>query len=221
MNKRILVMPAYNAGKTLMDTYNAIPGQCVDEIILVDDGSKDGTPEIANGLDIHVITHSRNAGYGANQKTCYTEALKRGAGIVVMLHPDGQHDPELLPKLIAAMENGSADMVLASRFLEKGGALKGGMPLYKFIANRILTKLENMALGTRLSEFHTGYRAYSRRLLETTPFMGFSDDFIFDQQIIFHSVLNGSRIHEIPAGTKYFKDSSSINIQKGTDQERY
>lgn len=215
MDKCIVVMPAYNAGKTLADTYKAIPMHCVDEIILVDDGSHDNTVEIAKGLGIRVITHTKNTGYGANQKTCYTEALNCGADIVIMLHPDGQHDPSLVPELIAAVQSGKGDMVLASRFLKRGGALKGGMPHYKFIANRMLTKIENIALGTSLAEFHSGYRAYSRRLLEILPFMEYSNDFIFDQQMIFNAVRCGARIHEIPTTTRYFEDSSSIDFWSG------
>lgn len=214
MGKRIIVMPAYNAAQTLVWTYAAIPRDQVDEVILVDDGSADNTVEVAHRLGLNVIVHPHNAGYGANQKTCYMEALRLGADVVVMLHPDGQYDPVLIPDLIAAVETGKGDMVLASRFLEKGGPLRGGMPLYKFMANRFLTGVENLVLGTRLSEMHTGYRAYNRRFLETVPFLRNSNDFVFDTQIIFQAVAFGFQIGEIPVTTKYFEGASSISFRR-------
>lgn len=212
--KRIVVMPAYNAGQTLLYTYSLIPHDAVDEIILVDDGSADATIEIARKLDLSLIVHPHNAGYGANQKTCYMEALRMGADIVIMLHPDGQYDPAIIPQMIQAIENGDGDFILASRFLEKGGALKGGMPFYKFLSNRFLTTVENMALNLHLSEYHSGYRAYSRKVLETVPFLRNSNDFVFDTQMIFQAANFGFKIHEVPVSTKYFEGASSISLRR-------
>ena len=213
MSKRIITMPAYNAAQTLVWTYAAIPKDEVSEIILVDDGSADDTVEIARRLGLDVIVHPHNAGYGANQKTGYMEALRHGADVIVMLHPDGQYDPSIIPDMITAIESG-ADLVLGSRFLEKGGALGGGMPLYKFLANRFLTAVENLALGLHLSEFHTGYRAYSRRLLETVPFLRNSNDFVFDTQVIFQAAHFGFNITEVPVETRYFDEASSISLRR-------
>jgi glycosyltransferase involved in cell wall biosynthesis len=212
--KCVVVMPAYNAEQTVLYTCSLIPNDCVDEIILVDDGSIDATVKVARSLDLKLIVHPNNAGYGANQKTCYTEALKRGADIVIMLHPDGQYDPLVIPQMIEAIKQGKGDLILASRFLHRKGPLKGGMPLYKYISNRFLTTLENIVLGLRLSEYHTGYRAYSRRLLETIPFLNNSNDFVFDQQFIFQTAHFGFKIHEIPVETKYFDAASSINFKR-------
>lgn len=213
-SKSVVVMPAYNAAQTLLYTYSLIPKDCVDEIILVDDGSADATIRIARGLDLRLIVHPHNAGYGANQKTCYMEALRIGADVVVMLHPDGQYDPAVVPQLIDAVRDGKGDMILASRFLDRDGPLQGGMPVYKFIANRCLTAMENLILGLKLSEYHTGYRAYSRRLLETVPFLRNSNDFVFDQQMIFQAVHFGLKIHELPVATKYFEGASSISFKR-------
>lgn len=207
-------MPAYNAAQTLLYTYSLIPKECVDEIILVDDGSADATIKIAESLDLRLIVHPHNAGYGANQKSCYMEALRIGADVVVMLHPDGQYDPLIVPQLLDAVRDGTGDMILASRFLVRGGPLQGGMPIYKFLANRSLTMVENMVSGLRLSEYHSGYRAYSRRLLETIPFLRNSNDFVFDQQMIFQAVHFGFRIHELPVETKYFEGASSISFKR-------
>ncbi len=212
MSKCIVVMPAYNAGQTLVWTYAAIPKDQIDEVILVDDGSADETVDVAHRLGLTVIVHPHNAGYGANQKTCYMEALRRGADVVVMLHPDGQYDPQVIPDMIAAIEEGRGDMVLASRFLDVRGPWKGGMPLYKIVANRFLSAVENLVLGTRLSEFHTGYRAYNRRLLETVPFLRNSNDFVFDTQMIFQAVAFGFKIAEVPVSTRYFEEASSISF---------
>jgi glycosyltransferase involved in cell wall biosynthesis len=214
MPKSVVVMPAYNAAQTLLYTYSLIPKDCVDEIILVDDGSADATIKIAESLDLRLIVHPHNAGYGANQKTCYLEALRIGADIVVMLHPDGQYDPLVVPQLIDAVQRGAGELVLASRFLNPGGPLQGGMPIYKYIFNRFLTGVENMALGLRLSEYHTGYRAYSRRLLKTIPFLRNSNDFVFDQQIIFQAAHFGFKICELPVTTKYFEGASSISFKR-------
>lgn len=207
----VVVMPAYNAARTLRITYQAIPMKRVDRIILVDDGSTDETIAIARELDLAVFVHTRNFGYGANQKTCYTEALKDGAEIIVMLHPDYQYDPTLLPELIEPIEADEADIVLGSRFMG-GSALKQGMPWWKYISNRFLTSLENRVLGLNLSEYHTGYRAYSRRALEELPFLVNSDKFVFDQEILVQAAHQGLRIKETPVPTKYFPEASSAGF---------
>jgi glycosyltransferase involved in cell wall biosynthesis len=213
--KVVVVMPAYNAAKTLRITYQDIPHQQVDGIILVDDGSTDETLAIARDLNLTCFVHARNFGYGANQKTCYTEALKDGADIIVMLHPDYQYDPTLLPDLAAPIEAGEADIVLGSRFL-MGSVIEQGMPWWKYISNRFLTKLENLILGLRLSEYHTGYRAYSRQALEELPFMLNSDKFVFDQEILVQAAHRGFRIREVPVPTKYFPEASSANFIAST-----
>ena len=210
--KIVVVMPAYNAAKTLERTYADLPRQIIDEVILVDDVSQDETVEIARRLGLKVIIHVQNKGYGGNQKTCYIEALKDGADIVVMLHPDYQYDSTLVPELIAPILEGRADMVLGSRFLGEG-ALKGGMPLYKYVANRFLTIAENLVLGLHLSEAHTGFRAYRRELLETIPFLLNSDKFVFDSEIIAQTVAFGFRIAEIGVPTRYFDEASSVNFE--------
>lgn len=209
--KAVVIMPAYNAANTLEQTYADIPKDVVDHIILVDDVSRDQTVEIAQRLGIETIVHIQNKGYGGNQKTCYLEALISNADIVVMLHPDYQYDSTLIPELIAPIQQGDLDMVMGSRFLE-GGALAGGMPLYKYIANRFLTIIENLVLGQHLSECHTGFRAYHRRLLTTIPFLLNSDSFLFDTEVIVQSVSFGFRIGEIPVPTRYFAEASSVNF---------
>jgi len=205
-------MPAYNAAKTVQVTFDDIPRKYVDEIILVDDASHDETAKRARELGLKVFVHPENRGYGGNQKTCYTEALKEGADIVIMLHPDYQYDPKLIPEIIKPIVEGKADLVLASRLLS-GTAISGGMPLYKFISNRFLTIFENLFLGQKLSEFHTGYRAYSKKLLTTIPFMNNSENFVFDTEVIVQTVYFGFRITEIPCPTRYMKDASSINFK--------
>lgn len=205
-------MPAYNAAKTLERTYRDIPPGIVDQVILVDDVSQDQTVEIAQQLGIEIVVHYQNKGYGGNQKTCYIEALKQGADIVVMLHPDYQYDSTLIPELIAPIADGRADLMLGSRLL--GDPLAGGMPLYKFLSNRFLTFCENGVLRQHLSECHTGFRAYSRRLLETIPFLLNSDDFLFDTQVIIQAVAFGFRIGEIAVPTRYFSEASSVNFTR-------
>jgi glycosyltransferase involved in cell wall biosynthesis len=209
--KIIVVMPAYNAAKTLKITYDAIPHQTIDQIILVDDGSTDKTLEIARDLHLTVFVHTRNFGYGANQKTCYTEALKEGADIVVMLHPDYQYDPTLLPEIIAPIKAGNADIVLGSRFLS-GSTMQQGMPWWKFLGNKFLTALENGTLGLNLSEYHTGYRAYNRRALEEIPFSLNSDKFVFDQEILVQAKHLDFTIQEVPVPTKYFPEASNASF---------
>ena len=206
-------MPALNAGQTLEEIVGGIDRRVVDEIILVDDSSTDNTVEVARSLDIRVIWHPHNVGYGGNQKTCYLDALQRDPDIVVMLHPDGQYEPSLIPDLIRPIVEGQADMVLGSRLAEPGAALEGGMPRWKYAANRALTALENVALGTRLSEMHTGYRAYSRELLLTVPFLRNSLGFSFDSEMLMQAVHFGFRIAEVPARSRYFEDASSIGIK--------
>jgi glycosyltransferase involved in cell wall biosynthesis len=209
----VVIMPAYNAAKTLERTYRDIPMDVVDRIILVDDVSQDETVEIARRLGLKTVVHIQNRGYGGNQKTCYLEALRDGADIVVMLHPDYQYDSTLVSDLIAPIQRGQVDMMLGSRFL--GGQVRaGGMPLYKVIANRFLTMCENLVLGLCLSEAHTGFRAYRREVLETIPFLLNSDDFVFDSQVIAQTVAFGFRIGEIGVPTRYFEEASSVNFRR-------
>jgi glycosyltransferase involved in cell wall biosynthesis len=211
----VVVMPAMNAALTLADTVALIPENTVDEVILVDDASHDETIEVARKLSIHVIWHPHNAGYGANQKTCYLEALNRGADVVVMLHPDGQYSPELIPAMIEPILAGRADLVLGSRLARPGMALKNGMPRWKFVANRFLTMIENWVLGTGFTELHTGYRAYSRKLLLTVPFLRNSNDFAFDSELIMQTVHFGLPIEEVPAAGRYFEEASSVKFRTG------
>jgi glycosyltransferase involved in cell wall biosynthesis len=211
--KRIaVVLPAFNAAKTLKMTYEAIPRDVVDDIILVDDFSSDDTYQMAQELGIHCERHPQNRGYGANQKTCYRIALARGADIVVMLHPDYQYEPKLVTAMAAMIASGVYDVCLASRFLAQN-ALRGGMPLYKFVANRFLTAVGNLLLGQHLSEYHTGYRTYSRRVLEAINLEKNSDDFVFDNQILAQVLAKGFSIGEISCPTKYFDEASSINFR--------
>lgn len=211
--KLIIVMPAYNAEKTLRQTYAELPHEYVDDIILVDDASSDSTTRVAREMKIKTIVHSENMGYGANQKTCYREALKAGADIIVMLHPDYQYSPLLVTAMASMIVSGHYDIVLGSRILG-GGALKGGMPLYKYVANRFLTFIENLVLGVKLSEYHTGYRAFSREVLETLPLEENSNDFVFDNEMLAQAVYFGFKLGEISCPTRYFEDSSSINFPR-------
>jgi glycosyltransferase involved in cell wall biosynthesis len=206
----VVVMPAHNAGRTLERTHSGISREWVDHIILVDDKSTDNTLEVARGLPIQVIWHPHNVGYGGNQKTCYLEALQQDFDVIVMLHPDGQYEPTLIPDLVEPIINGEADLVLGSRLAERGMAREGGMPLYKYVANRFLTTIENRILGTDLSELHTGYRAYSRELIATVPFLRNSLDFSFDSELLMQASHFGFRIREVPARSYYFDDASSI-----------
>jgi glycosyltransferase involved in cell wall biosynthesis len=212
--KRVMVvLPAYNAERTLERTVAEIPSGIVDDLLLVDDSSRDATVSLASRLGIPVVVHPRNRGYGGNQKTCYAEAIRRGAEIVVMLHPDYQYTPRLIGAMAWLVASGEFDVVLGSRILGTG-ALKGGMPLYKYVANRFLTFVENLLLGVKLSEFHTGYRAFSRTVLETLPLGECSDDFVFDNEILAQAIAFGYRIGEISCPTKYFAEASSINFTR-------
>ncbi len=214
--KLVVVLPAYNAEKTLAQTYAEIPFDIVDEVVLVDDASRDETVELAKRLGIrHVIRHERNKGYGGNQKTCYDTALALGADIVVMLHPDYQYTPKLLTAMASIIANGVYPCVLGSRILG-GGALKGGMPLYKYIANRFLTLAQNLLMGQKLSEYHTGYRAFSREVLEAVDYHANSDDFIFDNEMLAQIFYAGFEIAEITCPTKYFEEASSINFTRSS-----
>lgn len=207
-----VVMPAYNAERTLEITVGEL-SDLVDIKILVDDSSKDQTAKLSRKLGIHTFIHDANYGYGRNQQTCYREALAAGADVVVMVHPDYQYTPSLVPAMAGMIASGVYDMVLGSRILGRG-ALKGGMPMYKYIANRFLTAFQNLFLGIKLSEYHTGFRAFSKELLETLPLLEDSDDFVFDNQMIAQAVMFGFRIGEISCPTKYFKEASSINFRR-------
>jgi glycosyltransferase involved in cell wall biosynthesis len=213
--KIVIVMPAYNAARTIENTFRAIPEGYYDEIVVVDDHSRDDTVARARALQLKAIRHPHNVGYGGNQKTCYMEALRDGATIVVMLHPDGQYDPAIIPEMIRPIREGRADMVLGSRMMLPGGAKRGGMPLWKRIANRYLTTAENLAMGRRFTECHTGYRAYSRRFLETVPFLRNSNGFVFDTEVIFQAVHFGLPVVEVPVASRYFDDASSVGFSQG------
>ncbi len=213
-NRRIaVVLPAYNAARTLQRTVDEIPKDIVDDIILTDDASLDDTLEISRRLGIETIRHDRNRGYGGNQKTCYRAALARGADIVVMLHPDYQYTPKLVTAMVSMIVYGEYDCVLGSRILG-GGARRGGMPLYKYTANLALTFAQNLIMAQKMSEYHTGYRAWTRRVLETLPLLRCSDDFVFDNQMLVQAIHFGFRIGEISCPTKYFPEASSINFPR-------
>lgn len=214
--KVVVVLPAYNAANTLQKTYDEIPFDIVDEVVLVDDHSKDNTSELAVKLGIsHVIRHQKNKGYGGNQKTCYSKALDLGADVVVMLHPDYQYTPYLIHSMVALIANNLYPVVLGSRILGKG-ALRGGMPLYKYVANRFLTFFQNLLMNQKLSEYHTGYRAFSAEVLKNTKFLANSDDFIFDNQMLAQIFNQGYEVAEITCPTKYFKEASSINFKRSS-----
>jgi glycosyltransferase involved in cell wall biosynthesis len=209
--KIVVVMPAYNAEKTLERTCSALPREFIDEIILVDDGSKDSTAQLALDLGLVTFVHRKNLGYGRNQKTCYREALARGADIVVMVHPDYQYSPRLIISLAGLVAYGEYDAAIGSRILGVG-AMKGGMPVYKYIANRFLTLIQNLLLNHKLSEYHTGYRAFSRRVLESLPLEANRDDFVFDNQMLSQVIFFGFHIGEVSCPTRYFAEASSINF---------
>lgn len=209
--KVVVVLPAYNAAKTLEQTVRSIPAGYVDEMLLVDDASRDGTAEEARRLEIRTIIHPQNRGYGGNQKTCYKNALDMGADIVIMLHPDYQYEPALIPAIVGMIAYGPYDVILASRILGNG-ALSGGMPLYKYISNRFLTLSENLIVNHKLSEYHTGYRAFHRRVLGKIPFERNSNDFVFDNQMIVQLMRARAQIGEISCPTKYFPEASSLNF---------
>ena len=210
--KVVVVMPAYNAGRTLRMTYEELPKDTVSLVILVDDASTDATLEIARELGLEIFVHDKNYGYGANQKTCYTEALRAGCDIVVMVHPDYQYDPTLVPKIIEPIARGEADLVLGSRLKGGGSAIHQGMPWWKYVSNRFLTGVENLAFGLSLSEFHTGYRAFHRTVLETVNFRMNSDGFVFDQEIIAQAVAARFRFAEIAVPVRYFPEASSASF---------
>lgn len=208
-------MPAYNAERTLEHTLNDISREWADDILLTDDGSKDGTVELARRLGLKVFVHDKNKGYGANQKTCYTEAMKLGADIMIMVHPDHQYDPRVIPHLVAPLLNGECDAMFGSRMLG-GRPLEGGMPKWKYLANVFLTAFENATFYMYLTEYHSGLRAYSRRYLETVNFMANSDDFVFDSEIIAQGVLHGLHIREIPIETRYFQEASQVGFWRSS-----
>lgn len=213
-SKIVVVLPAYNAAKTLMKTLSAIPSQFMNDIILVDDASTDETVKLAKKLNLHVIVHPRNAGYGANQKTCYDAALKAGADIVVMLHPDYQYDPTYIPQLVQPIVDGKRDIMLGSRITTFTKARHEGMPTYKYIANRFLTLIENAVLDQYLSEYHTGFRAFSKQSLDIIKYKSFSNDFVFDQEMLIVGIKSGLKVGEISIPAKYFPDASSINFRR-------
>lgn len=214
--KVVVVMPAYNAEKTLKKTYDEIPFDIVDDVVLVDDKSSDKTAELAREIGInHVITHEQNLGYGGNQKSCYAKALELNADITIMVHPDYQYTPLLIPSIAHIIANGLYDAVLASRILGKG-ALRGGMPLYKYVANRFLTFTQNTLINQKLSEYHSGYRAFSREILETINFESNSNDFVFDNQMLCQVFHAGFEIGEVTCPTKYFEEASSINFARSS-----
>ena len=214
LGKRIIViMPAYHAGRTLEATWRDLPHDIVDQVVVVDDASDDDTVAVARALGLDVILHPHNMGYGANQKTCYKEAIARSADIVVMVHPDYQYDPRLVTAMAGMVASGIYDMVIGSRILGSG-ALRGGMPIWKYFANRLLTAFENIMLGAHLSEYHTGYRAYSRALLDALPWQRNSDDFVFDNQILAQAIVGRYGIGEVSVPTRYFAEASSIGFRR-------
>jgi glycosyltransferase involved in cell wall biosynthesis len=212
MPKVVITMPAYRAAGTLRQTVAAIPNGAADELILVDDASTDDTAAVARELGIHVVVHDQNRGYGGNQKTCYATALERGAEIVVMLHPDYQYEPSAVPLLLAPILSGYADMTFGSRFAGLSDPRDGGMPLYRYVGNRLTSAVENLILGSRFTELHSGMRAYTRRCLSSLPFQDYSDDFLFDSQLLIDAVTLGLSVVEVPIPTRYTRESSSISV---------
>lgn len=212
--KVVVVLPAYNAEKTLEVTYKNIPAGIVDEAVLVDDASVDNTVDVARRLGITVLIHSKNRGYGANQKTCYKEALSRGADIIVMLHPDYQYDPRVIPFAIGFLVTDICDIIIGSRVRTRKETIEGGMPLYKYISNRILTAMENTVFGQNLGDFHSGFRVYKRQVLENISFENNSDDFVFDTEFLAQAIYRGFKVGDIPIPTRYFPEASSINFKR-------
>jgi len=210
----IAVMPAYNAEKTLASTLADMPAGCVDEVILVDDGSKDRTVELAREMGLTVVVHEKNKGYGGNQKTCYKLALEKGADIVVMIHPDYQYDSRVIPHAVGFLELGICDVVCGNRIRSRQEAMSGGMPIYKYLSNRFLTAVENLFLGQNLGDFHSGFRVYRREVLETIPFERNSDDFVFDTQFLAQCIHFGFRLGDVPVPVRYFDEASSINFRR-------
>jgi glycosyltransferase involved in cell wall biosynthesis len=217
LKKVFIVMPAYNAASTLEATVKDIPKDCYEEIILVDDCSKDNTVEVARNLGLTVIEHEKNGGYGANQKTCYDTALEKGADIVVMLHPDYQYDGSLIPFFAGYLRTGVCDAMLGNRIRTRKETLQSGMPLYKYISNRFLTSVENVALGQNLGDFHSGFRIYTREVLETIPYHINSDDFVFDSQFLAQITYFGFRLGDAPIPCRYFEEASSINFKRSSE----
>ena len=209
----VVVMPAYNASATLEKTYWELPLDLIDDVVLVDDASKDDTVDVAARLGIRTVVHPKNRGYGGNQKTCYRTALDLGADVVIMVHPDYQYDPRLVLAMCAMIVDGPYDAVIGSRIL-CGTARAGGMPIWKYVSNRVLTLIENLCLGAKLSEYHTGFRAFSRRVLEAVPLETYSDDFVFDNEMLADVILSGFSVGEVSCPTKYFAEASSINFQR-------
>ena len=216
----VVTLPAYRAEDTLEKTIGALPAGTADHLLLVDDASPDGTVDLARRLGIDVRVHDRNRGYGANQKTCYREALDLGATVIVLLHPDYQYDPSAVPALVAPIVAGVADFAFGSRFACTGNPRAGGMPLYRYWGNRFSTVVENLLLGTHFTEMHSGMKAYSRRFLESVPFDSYSDDFVFDTEILVAAVLGGFRIQEVAIATRYSRESSSINVGRSLEYVR-
>jgi len=212
--KTIIVLPAYNAAETLQKTVSDIPADFECSILLVDDGSSDETVTVARELGLEVVLHDKNRGYGANQKTCYTEALKRGADIIVMLHPDYQYDPKIIPYMVGLIQDGYLDVVLGSRIRSRKESLAGGMPLYKYVSNRALSLFENIVAGQNLSEWHTGMRAYTKEVLVSIDYANNSDDFVFDSEVLFQIIEKGFTIGEISVPVRYFPEASSINLKR-------
>lgn len=215
-DRTLVVMPAYNAAETLETTLRALPEGCCDEVIVVDDGSSDATSEVASRLPVTLVRHDQNRGYGGNQKTCYREALARGADFVVMVHPDDQYDARLVPAAVEILRLGVLDLVLGNRIRTRSEALSGGMPRIKYLANRGLTLVENMLTGQNLGEWHSGFRAYRRELLLTVPFEANSDDFVFDSQLLLQAVHFGFRLGDVPMPVRYFDEASSISLRRAS-----
>jgi len=216
IRKVVVVMPAYNAASTIERTFKSIPEGSVHEFYLVDDCSEDNTADVARSLGIKVIRHEQNKGYGGNQKTCYDTALKTGADVIVMIHPDYQYDGRIIPAVVSLLKTGTVDVILGSRIRSRRETLEGGMPIYKYLSNRMLTIFENVMLGQNAGDLHTGFRAYAREVLETINYHSNSDDFVFDSEFLAQSVFHGFRIGDVPIPTRYFDEASSINFRRST-----